>query len=101
MLEEIPRAFDYTLRSARRVSSRTVYVLTATPRAGYDSPSAEARVLTGMQGEFWIDTATYQLWHGWARVLHPVSIEGFLATVQPGTEFEVDQRPRFFNSRPI
>jgi hypothetical protein len=56
-------------------------------------PNIEARVLTGMQGEFWIDTKTYQLFRGWARVLRPVSIEGFLATVQPGTEFEIEQRP--------
>jgi hypothetical protein len=93
VLEEIPRAFEFRLRSTRAMNAATVYILSAVPRAGYDAPNAEAEVLTGMQGEFWIDTATYQLVHGWARVSHPVTIEGFLATVQPGTEFEVDQRP--------
>jgi hypothetical protein len=93
ILVEMPRAFDYALRSTRRVHSRTVYVLAASPRRGYDPPSVEAQVLTGMRGEFWIDTATFQLLRGWARVLRPVSIEGFLATVQPGTEFVVEQQP--------
>jgi hypothetical protein len=93
ILEEMPRAFEYTLRSTRRTSSRTVYVLSATPRENYDPPNIEAQVLTGMQGEFWIDTQTYQLFYGSATVLRPVSIEGFLATVEPGTEFEVEQRP--------
>ncbi len=93
ILEEMPRAFDYRLGSTRRVNARTLYVLSATPRQGYDPPNTEARVLTGMRGEFWIDTQTYQLFRGWARVLHPVSIDGFLATVQPGTQFEVEQRP--------
>lgn len=91
--EELPRAFDYELRATRKVDSRTLYILSATPRRGYDPPNTEASVLTGMQGEFWIDSETYQLFHGVARVLSPVSIEGFLATIQPGTEFEVDQRP--------
>jgi uncharacterized membrane protein len=93
ILEAMPLAFEYALRSTRHVNSRTVYILSAKPRPGYDAPSAKAEVLKGMKGEFWIDTATYQLVHGWARVAHPVTIEGFLATVQPGTEFEVDQRP--------
>jgi hypothetical protein len=44
-----------------------------------------------MTGEFWIDTHTYQWIHAVAHVRHPVRIHGFLATVQPGTEFELDQ----------
>jgi len=93
VLEELPRAFDYALQSTRQLDWRTLYVLTATPRRGYDPPNDDARVLTGMQGEFWIDAKTYQLVHGRASVLHPVPIDGFLATVEPGTQFEIDQRP--------
>ena len=93
IIEEMPHAFDYTLRSTEVVQTRTVYVLDATPRQGYDPPNVEAHVLTGMRGQFWIDTRTFQLVRGWARVLHPVAVEGFLATVEPGTEFEVEQQP--------
>ena len=93
ILEEMPRAFEYTLGSTTRVNSHTAYVLTAAPRRGYDPPTTAAEVLAGMRGQFWIDTATFQLVRGWARVLRPVSIEGFLATVEPGTEFEVEQQP--------
>jgi hypothetical protein len=93
IIEEMPRAFDYSLDSTRRMNSRDTYLLTATPRRDYDPPTTEAEVLTGMRGQFWIDATTFQLVHGRARVLHPVSIEGFLATVQPGTEFEVEQQP--------
>jgi hypothetical protein len=92
-IEELPQAFTYTVRSTDRVQAGTVYVLDAAPRQGYDPPNVEGRVLTGMRGQFWIDTRTFQLVRGWARVLHPVSIEGFLATVEPGTEFEVEQQP--------
>jgi hypothetical protein len=93
ILEEMPHAFDYSLRSTRQVGSRTVYILSALPRPGYDAPSVEAEILSGMRGEFWIDTATFQLLRGRASVIHAVSIDGFLATVQPGTEFELEQQP--------
>jgi len=93
ILEELPRAFQYSLRGELRTSPRPQYVLEASPRAGYDPPNAEAEVLAAMRGEFWIDAATYQLSRAVVRLLHPVTIEGFLATVQPGTEFAVEQRP--------
>jgi hypothetical protein len=93
IIEELPNAFAYRLLSTKSVASRRLYVLRATPRPGYAPPDAEAAVLTGMQAEFWIDSATYQLFRGTGRVMRPVTIEGFLATVQPGTEFELEQRP--------
>ena len=46
-----------------------------------------------MQGEFWIDTITFQWVRASARVLRPVSIAGIFARVQPGTAFEVEQMP--------
>jgi hypothetical protein len=91
ILNELPKAFAYTMASTRRVGARTVYVLQATPRKGYDPPDTESRVLTAMRGEFWIDTETFQWVKATARVLKPVSIAGFLARVEPGTEFELEQ----------
>ena len=93
ILEELPKAFDFRLSGRRTVGARSVYVLRAAPRNGYQPPDTATEVLTGMRGEFWIDTASGQLVRAVARVIHPVSIEGFLATVQPGTEFELEQIP--------
>lgn len=93
IIEEMPRAFEYRVASTMKTRGRTVYVLRAKPRAGYDPPNAASKVLTRMEGEFWIDTATYQWVHASARVLTPVSIAGFFVKVQPGTRFELDQVP--------
>ncbi len=93
IIEEIPRAFDYTVTATRPAGSRTVYVLRATPRKGYNPPNVESQVLTAMRGEFWIDTITFQWVRASAVVLRPVSVDGFLARIQPGTEFEVEQMP--------
>jgi hypothetical protein len=53
----------------------------------------ESQVLPGMAGELWIDQATYHWVKVTAKVIRPVSIEGFLAQVQPGTHFLVEKSP--------
>jgi len=93
MMEQLTRAFDFKLIGQRRVKGFTVYVLQATPRAGYQPPNMAAQVLPGMEGELWIDQKTYHWVKVTARVIRPVSIEGFLAQVQPGTQFELENMP--------
>jgi hypothetical protein len=93
ILVELPRAFEYALLPDRKVNGRGVHVLQATPRTGYRAPNVASQVLTGMRGQFWIDAASGQLVRAFAHVLKPVSIAGFLVSVRPGTEFELQQTP--------
>ena len=46
-----------------------------------------------MVGQLWIDQKTFQWVKVVAEVVHPVSIGGFLARVDPGTRFELDKAP--------
>jgi hypothetical protein len=46
-----------------------------------------------MEGTLWIDCDTYQWVKVEAHVTHPVRIAGFLAEVQPGTQFELEKKP--------
>jgi hypothetical protein len=46
-----------------------------------------------MEGKLWIDKKTYQWVKVEATVIHPVSIAGFLAQVEPGTRFELEKMP--------
>jgi hypothetical protein len=93
LLSQITKAFDFSLTGTRTVDGYRVYVLRATPRKGYMPPNREAEVLTGMEGELSIDTKTFQWVRVSAAVLRPVSIEGFLARVEPGTRFELENMP--------
>ena len=93
LLNQMVQAFNFMLLGRRRLGQRTVYVLRATPRAGYLPPNREARTLIGMQGKLWIDTQTYQWVKVEAEVVRPVWIEGFLARVEPGTRFELEYTP--------
>ncbi len=93
MMQQLTEAFDFTLMGQHRVRGFNVWVLKATPRAGYKPPNMETQVLPGMQGELWIDQKSYQWVRVTAQVIHPVSIEGFLAEVEPGTQFELENSP--------
>jgi len=93
MMDQLTQAFRFTMIGQRRVRGYSVYVLKAAPRPGYKPPSMETQVLTGMQGELWIDKTSFHWVKVTAQVIHPVSIEGFLAEVEPGTRFELENRP--------
>lgn len=93
MLEQLTRAFTFKLEGLQKLNGFDVYVLDATPRPGYRPPNVETQALTGMQGRLWIDQKTYQWVKVEARVVHPVSIDGFLARVEPGTRFELEKKP--------
>ena len=93
MMAQLPAAFDFTLVGRRKIRGFQTWVLKATPKPGYKPPNMEAQVLPGMEGEISIDQKTYEWVKVTAKVIHPVSIAGFLAQVQPGTRFEVDRGP--------
>ncbi len=93
LMEELTKAFDFNLKRTEQLNGRDVYVLAATPRSGYQPPNNQAKVLTGMKGTMWIDKQTNQWVKVEAEVIHPVSIEGFLAQVEPGTRFELREAP--------
>ena len=93
LMEQLTKALDFKLVGEQRLGPYEVYVLKATPRPGYEPPNNEAKVLTGMEGRLWIDKKTFQWAKAEAKVIRPVSIEGFLAQVEPGTRFELEKMP--------
>jgi len=93
LIEQLTKAFDFKLEGTPTLDGRKVYELSATPRPGYQPPNNQAKVLTGMIGTMWIDQKTFQWVQVEAKVVHPVSIGGFLARVNPGTRFELKQEP--------
>ncbi|MDQ6677104.1 MAG: hypothetical protein M3Z09_07390, partial [Acidobacteriota bacterium] len=93
MMAQLTNAFNFRLTGEAKLSGRGVYTLRATPRPGYQPPNMEARALTGMKGDMWIDKESFQWVKVLAQVVSPVNIGGFLATVQPGTYFELEKVP--------
>lgn len=92
-IDEIGKAFTFKMVGEQQLNHRPVYVIDASPRSGFHPPDRESAVLAGMKGRLWIDKNTYHWVRVEAQVIHTVSIEGFLAKVEPGTRFELEKIP--------
>jgi hypothetical protein len=93
LMTEITRALEFTLASRETVSGHEVYVLKGMPRRGYRPVNEETKALTGMRGTLWIDAVNFHWVKAEAEVVGPVWIDGFVARVQPGTRFVLEQTP--------
>jgi len=93
LLSEMARGFEYQLNGEMELDGHKVWVLKASPKSGYVPASSEAKMLTGMRGTLWIDQATYQWVKVEAEVFRAVSMYGFIAKVEPGTRFILEQQP--------
>ena len=93
LLEQLPSAFDFTSEGTQTSEGFDAYVIRATPKREYRPTSDEAEVLTGMEGRLWIEQHSFQWIKVEATVVHRVSIEALVASVEPGTRFFLEQRP--------
>lgn len=93
LMSQMAKAFDYRLEGEETVGGRRCFVLAAVPRPSYVPVNRDARVLKGMRGKLWIDEKDYQWVRVHAEVFRPVAFGLFIAHVQPGTEFTLEQRP--------
>ena len=93
LLEQLTRAMDFTFVRTEVIDSHLTHEFEASPRPRYAPPNREARVLTAMKGRLWVDQAAFRWVKIQAEVVKPVSIVGFLARVQPGTRFSLEQNP--------
>jgi hypothetical protein len=93
LLGEFTDAMDFSLAGSAVIGKHETYVLDAKPRPGYVPKSMETKVLTGMRGRLWVDYESFRWVKVEAETFRPVSIEGFLARVEPGTHFELEELP--------
>jgi len=93
LLRNLKGAFDFQLTGEDTVDGHNVYVIRATPRPGYQADSRETKILTGMQGTLWIDKETNRWVRVEAEVIKPVWFGWFIAKVDPGTQFLLEQAP--------
>jgi hypothetical protein len=92
LLTEMARGFEYQCSGETVLDGHKVWILTASPKPRYVPVNSEAKMLTGMRGTLWIDQASYQWVKVEAEVFRPVSMYGFIAKVEPGTRFILEQQ---------
>lgn len=92
MMQEMAVAFNFRPIGEETIDGHECWVFEATPKPGYVPKSRETKVLTGMRGKLWVDKQQYQWVKVQAEVMRPVSFYA-VATVGPGTKFELEQEP--------
>lgn len=93
LLQEMIRAMDFRLEGEDTIDGHRCFVLEGNPKPGYQPVSRETKVLKGMRGRLWIDEQQFQWVKVQAEVFRPVQFGLFIAAVQPGTQFTLEQRP--------
>ena len=91
LVREVPKAFDFQLLDDEVVNGRAAYVIQATPRPDYRAEGKYGRILSKVEGKFWVDKQDL----GWikvdGRVIQPFSIGLLLARVLCGSHITMEQ----------
>lgn len=93
LMREMIRAFRFRQLGFETIDGHKCYEIEATPKPGYSPPNRDTKVLTGMRGKLWIDVNQFQWVKVHAEVFRPVEFGLFIAHVQPGTEFTLENQP--------
>jgi hypothetical protein len=89
--QELPFAFDFRLIGTDQREGRSLYVIEAVPRPGYQPRSSTAKVMSHLRGRLWVDAREYQFVKAEAEVLEDTWVGLFLARVQKGSRVTVEQ----------
>ena len=90
-LREIPGAYDLRLEGQAQVNGHNTWVISGTPRAGYQAKDREAKALLKIRGKLWVDQSSYQWVRLEAETTETISFGLFLARVSPGSKLVFEQ----------
>lgn len=97
LLRELPKAFQFEESGSATIGTWQTDLFRVIPRPGYRPRGIETQVLTGMQGTLWMDRNSDHWIRAEAEVVRPVPIVGFVARVERGTRFLLEDRPAVGN----
>jgi len=93
LMTQMAVAFTFHLIGEQTIDGHAAYVLDADPKPDYKPVTHECKVLLGMRGKMWVDKEQFHWIKVEAEVIHSVTFGGFLARVDPGTSFMLENEP--------
>ncbi len=90
-VREVADAFDFKLLGTEQVGGRDAWVIDGEPRPGFEPHTKEAKVLSKVHGQVWIDTGDLQLAKMEIEMLDTVSFGWVLARLHKGTRVMLEQ----------
>jgi hypothetical protein len=91
-MEEIPDAFDFKITGEENLPTGPAWVISATPRPGYEPMSRYGHMFPKMHGTLWIDEKDGQWVKADAVATEPVTFGVFLARLSKGSHITLEQR---------
>jgi len=90
-LREITDLYDFHLDGEEQVDGHAAWVISATPKPGYQPKRRDAKPLMKIQGRIWIDKAEYQWVRLEAETTGTISYGLFIARLNPGAKLVFEQ----------
>lgn len=90
-LREVPDIYQFRLEREDKVDGHPVWVISATPKPGYQPKNSDAKPLTKVKGRVWIDEAEYQWVKLEAETVDTISFGFFLARLSAGAKLMFEQ----------
>jgi hypothetical protein len=89
-LADLPNAYDFKLAGEDLVNGRAAWIVTLTPRAGFEPTTPHAGLLRHIDGKLWIDKKDLMWARAEADVIDTVNIGLILARICPGAHISLD-----------
>jgi len=90
-LREVTDLYDLRIEGQDQIDGLDVWVISATPKPGYQPKRRDARPLLKIKGKIWIDKAEYQWVRIEAETTGTISYGLFLARLNPGAKLLFEQ----------
>jgi len=82
---ELPEAFDFLLVGDGSLDGRSILVIEAVPRQGYEPQSRTAKLFRSLKATFWVDEQDHQIVKVEAEVTNTIWVGLFLVRVAKGS----------------
>jgi hypothetical protein len=82
---ELPDAFEFRLVGEGRLYDRSIVIIEAMPRHGYQPRSHTAKLFCSLKGRFWVDQQDHQIVKVDVEVIDTISVGLFLVRVAKGS----------------
>jgi hypothetical protein len=90
-LREVPDIFDFKLLGDQKIDGHDVWMISATPKPGYQPKHGDAKPLLKVRAKMWIDKAEYQWVRLEAETTATISFGLFIARLNPGAKLIFEQ----------
>lgn len=90
-LREVVDLYDFHLEGEEQIDGHDVWVISATPKPGYQPKRRDAKPLLKIRGKIWIDKKEYQWVRLEAETTDTISFGIFIARLNPGAKLVFEQ----------